>query len=74
VLESQFYQAYKDQGVGFVAMQLLAEDLQEQTPTVARLAAWVSFYNLTFPVLADPNWQVGSPVGNGYIPWGSPYF
>ena len=52
-----------------MAMQLIAENLNSQTPSVAQLSHWVNLYNLTFPVLADPNWSVGDPVGNGYIPF-----
>jgi len=69
VLESQYYQVYKDQGDGFVVLQLIGENFNEQPPTTEQLAGWVANYGLTFPVLADPYWQVGGPYGNGYIPF-----
>jgi glutathione peroxidase-family protein len=69
VLESNFYQEYKDQGDGFTVLQLIAEDFQSQTPTVQELAGWKAAYGLNFPVLADPYWGVGGPVGNNYIPF-----
>jgi hypothetical protein len=52
-----------------MVLQLIAEDYQGYTPTLQELRAWVDLYDLNFPVLLDPNWQIGGPVGNGYIPF-----
>ncbi len=69
MLESKFYQAYKDVGDGFVVLQLIGENMNSQTPTVADLAAWAEYFKVTFPVLADPDWLIGDAVGNGYVPF-----
>ena len=61
-MESSFYQVYKNQGDGFIVLQLIAENYNHQTPSVADLAAWVTEHSVTFPVLADPNWQVCDPL------------
>ncbi|MDP8222411.1 MAG: TlpA disulfide reductase family protein [Candidatus Lernaella stagnicola] len=67
-LETDFYQEYKDTGDGFIVLQLLGEDYGGDTPTTSDLSNWKSKYNLTFPVLADANWQVDRNLGNGYVP------
>jgi hypothetical protein len=73
VLESQFYQAYRKQGDVFTVLQLIGEDLDSQPPSTETLHEWVDFMGLTFPVLADPYWQVGASVAiaaeNYYIPF-----
>jgi len=69
VLENKFYQAYKDQGDGFIVLQLIAENYNGATPSQSDLQDWVQEHGLTFPVMADPNWQVGGPYGNNSIPF-----
>jgi hypothetical protein len=68
-LESDFYQVYKDQGDGFMALQLISENFQQSPPTQDQLAGWKAQYGLSFPVLCDPYWGVGGLVGNNYIPF-----
>jgi len=68
-LETDYYRVYKDEGDGFIVLQLLGEDYNGGSCSVAELQAWVKYYGLTFPVLSDLNWQVGDPLGNGYIPY-----
>jgi len=68
-LETDFWEAYRYEGDGFVVIQMLGEDYGSSTPTIQDLAGWIGKYNLTFPVVADENWQVGGKVGNGYIPF-----
>ena len=69
MLESKFYQIYKNQGDGFVVLQLIGENMNSQPPTVAELAGWVDHFQVTFPVLADPNWQVGGAMGGAFVPF-----
>lgn len=42
-------------GDGFVAIQALIEDMNNETPTSAELTDWADTYDLTFPVVADPD-------------------
>lgn len=69
LLQSDFYQVYREQGDGFIVLQLLGEDYNGGNCSVDELQAWAKYFGLTFPVLADTNWQVGGPLGNGYIPY-----
>ena len=69
MLESKFYQVYKDQGDGFVVLQLIGENLNSQPPTVAELAGWVDHFQVTFPVLADPQFQIGGAMGGDFVPY-----
>ncbi|MCC6157825.1 MAG: TlpA family protein disulfide reductase [Deltaproteobacteria bacterium] len=54
---------------GVVVAQLIAENYHNLTPTDTQIDSWVNKYDLTIPVLIDPGWAVGGPVGNGYIPF-----
>jgi peroxiredoxin len=58
------YQAHKSQG--FVTLTLMAETAQGKPPATADLQLWAANYQLTTPVLADPQWQ----VWNRYWPEG----
>jgi hypothetical protein len=70
LLETQFYQPYQNQGPGLMVLQLLGQDCNYATPTVAELQAWGgTTYGLAFPVLADANFQVGNQINDGGIPF-----
>ncbi len=59
------YQKFKDQN--FLAVYLIAEDIEYNATTTEDAAVWADTHGLTFPVLADANWEVGNrfEVGNG---------
>lgn len=52
------YQKFKDQN--FLAIYLIAEDAESNATTTEDAAVWADTYGLTFPVLADANWEVGN--------------
>ena len=50
------YETYADRGLMIV--ELLAEDSHGDTPDRDALEAWAERLDVTFPVLADPDWDV----------------
>ena len=50
------YDTYADRGLMIV--ELLAEDTHGDTPDHDDLESWASRMDVTFPVLADPDWEV----------------
>ncbi|NLH48496.1 MAG: hypothetical protein GX444_07815 [Myxococcales bacterium] len=67
MLESQYYQVYKDQGDGFVVLQLIIENWAGNPPSQSDLMTWATNYGVTFPVLDDHNWTVTYPLFGGSI-------
>lgn len=68
-MESDFYQVYKNQGDGFAVIQLLAENYGGSVPTAQQMTKWKGDNNVTFEVVADPQWGVCDPLLNfGFIP------
>jgi hypothetical protein len=67
VLESQYYQIYKDQGDGFIVLQLIIENWAGNAPSQADLLSWATMYSVTFPVLDDHTWAVTYPLFGGSI-------
>ena len=59
LLETNIYQAYKDQR--FVVVQLMFEDGSGGDPDQAFLQFWANLYDLTFPVCGDPNSHAYGP-------------
>lgn len=50
-------------------LQLMGENNNGSSPDQGDLETWASRYDVTFPVLADPNWRIGSRYEqDGYIP------
>lgn len=50
-------------------IQLMGEDKSGSPPDLDDVEKWVTKYDVTFPVLADPNWSVGNRYEkDGYIP------
>ncbi|NLH48494.1 MAG: TlpA family protein disulfide reductase [Myxococcales bacterium] len=66
-LETDYYQVYKDQGDGFMVLQLILANYNDNPPTQAELLAWATLYGLTFPVLDDSSWDVTYPLHGGSI-------
>ncbi|MCJ7586539.1 MAG: TlpA family protein disulfide reductase [Candidatus Aminicenantes bacterium] len=52
----QLYQAYKKRG--FIVISAISEDDDKELPTLADLKLWASRNQMTFPVIADPNYYV----------------
>ena len=43
-------------------IQLMGEDNSGNAPDLDDVETWASRYDVTFPVLADPNWGIGTLV------------
>jgi thiol-disulfide isomerase/thioredoxin len=54
------YQAYADQGL--IYMTVLPEDLDGESPDVEDLNLWVDEYDLTIPVVSDPEGGWSGPL------------
>lgn len=52
------YEAYEP--LGFMVIELVAEDETGDPPEVADLESWADRYGLGFPVLADGEWKIGA--------------
>ena len=50
------YDTYADRGL--MVVELLAEDQHGDTPDHDALEAWATRLDVSFPVLADPDWEV----------------
>ena len=57
-LEDDIYQVYKDDRV--MVLSLLFENYSGGQPTEAFLANWASRFGVTFQILGDTSWRVGS--------------
>ncbi len=53
---ADIYETYKDEGL--IIVTLLVETLGGDTPTVDDLNVWVDEYEITHPVVSDPEWSV----------------
>lgn len=61
------YEDYKD--LGFQYVTVLQQDVENNPPTVEDLNEWVEFYELTAPVLSDPEGEVTSgAIQNNQFP------
>lgn len=60
------YQEYKD--AGFVVMVTLFEDSQFQPATPALAESWIADNNVTFPVVADPEFQMDAYYDSSLTP------
>ena len=58
-------------GSGFIAVQALIENVDSQTPSSAELTEWEQTYDVSFPVVADPNSEGLYSFASGSI--GLPY-
>jgi hypothetical protein len=53
---AEIYETYKDQGL--IIVTLLVETLAQEPPSVDDLNLWVDEYEITHPVVSDPEWGV----------------
>ncbi len=49
-------------------MSIYAETNSSSAPTQSDLQGWANNYNMSFPVLSDPGWDVFTNFGTNYTP------
>lgn len=57
---------YQDEG--FVYVTILQEDIENNPPDSADIQGWVDLFNITSPVLADPDKATAGALQNGQYP------
>lgn len=60
------YQTYKDQG--FITISAWSQDNDGALPTTEALKSWADQFELTSPVVADPDMALYSRFGTGSLP------